>query len=1510
MKRYRHERRTGRAGSALAIAMTASAIVLAVALAHGCSQPADTTRRPSSSTVAREADAPSPAAPRPAAPRPPVAQPAAPPPKPVVEAAPPTETGGLAAHESFAYDAERLAGSDGGMGWAGPWKDSPGRLTPGVSLWNEAGDTIAASGGYYSSTNDNWRATRKLAAPVGDRPGTTWVSFFIRNDTGSKKETYGFLGLVDKDGKGVKFGQGHWGATWSLMEPGDAKTTTSSNNKRSQFVVLRVDVADGEGADAVRAYVNPRPGTPPTDPAALKTGIDLPTLDTVILQSGTSGTPFSYDEIRIGATYASVTPRVEGGRPADADANDLGSEWGGAVAVTRIQSTSHWVVRPGGSDSLRIELKNDADREWRGIVRVELCDADGRPVDAHEQKARVAAGATATASQALSLAKCEAGEHLVRVRLLRGARGNRRQDAGCERSLAVASDEHAFILFEREPVARGLEFDRTNLAPAQITARGLSRWIWRAHWRTAEQGWWRSVRMSFTDDAFRNGAAPVVDIDIRFRQPAEAPVNVSVNRRDGNGAVSSGWGGRGKDYVKDPPIKRLFAQVDDAKFDRGKRDDLPKENAANGCDIRYNACTADGEIRSIFVKRYDLTGDVDWSRLLRRTGVDLGRTNFVFEPGTRVNARVKLRNRARVPFRSRASVTLSTAYDELLWEKTHSLTIPPESDDALAVPIETADMRYGVYILRTAIGDHGSTETLFAVSDTDEIPHAKDGEFLYGTDAGGSYDKGYNLDWAEFMGMDMIRNCARGGQLDRKSLTAAVAELKRRGLRGHIMMDPGWHPKPDERAKKNAEIVEFLSWAAKTHGEFLKWYELGNEPDLPFFYAGPTDAYVEGYKPMYRAVKANDPDSVVMNGGLCFHGKDGNRRAHELVRKLPGEMVDAWAYHGHGPGAQAERNAWNRQDEAVRAVGKGDRDYIETESGLFANDPATWRRQAQTIVEKVVFAQSKGAPTFFWFNLHMGGGDWGYTTVEREHEPRPAVLAHRTMAKHLKGLKHAYGLDLAASRSEAHLFAAPDSRRALVLWSDRGEITRTIDVGPGCTRLRRIDLYGNASPAVEAAPGLVQMSIDADPVYLTWSTGDPKHRVHVPPPPLSLPDKLRVVPGRAARLPVTVRNPTASLLSTTLRFTTVGEAPVEVASAAPRLDVPARGSKTATVEIDVKAVTPSLWPRQWTVFVPVPGDVDLAGFRDIPSSIESRGHTLRPRVGIPDGCDLDLGRINGGYAEKKQALCFAWVESDAERTVEIGAAADWWMEWFVNGERVYSTMDRGNQAPYKVLSHVFRARLRRGRNLVAVKVLSGSAGWRLVSGGPDEVAAARRERKGVRDALRVEVLVDGKLLAREPVPVEVLRPVDRLEGAPAWRDLAPDGQLGEVTNLFKAIPDRARWHKGPADLSGDIWLRVRGRDLVVAVLVRDDVRKPGDACRVQIATGPALGAPRDVPVTSTRDDKDKETLYVATIPRDGIGADRFAVQVRVEDDDWGELKQHATWGAGDEPEAWFQAWLR
>ncbi len=1172
-------------------------------------------------------------------------------------------------------------------------------------------------------------------------------------------------------------------------------------------------------------------------------------------------------------------------------------------------SRSGWVVAPGGEDRIGIVLRSSND--WRGVVRLEVCDATGKLLRTLDQDATLNAGKDATVEQTVSFAGRPPGEHLLRWRLLSGPKDDRKQDAGWERSLMVAGPYQAFILLDREPVARGLELIRQNVQPVEITTGGLKRWVWKANFGSAAQGWWRSHRFTVTDPAFQGGAAPVVDVESWSVHRSDAPINLAADNRAG-GIAEPGWGGRGTGYNEDPPWKHMMARLDDAVFAGGKTPSKPEDNAAMGCDVRYNACTADGELRSLVLTRYDLTNKPQWARLLRLQGVDCGKDRYIFTPGTRIEAKVKLVNRARVAYRAQAQVSFHDADERELWAKAMPVDIPPGADGALNVPIDTAKLPYGVYVLRTRIGEHLKTETMIGLSDETPLAKAKPGEFLYGTDCGGSWQQPLWLDWADYMGMDIIRNLARNDAEDLSDVDQAVAALKARGLQGAIMMGPAWDADAGKRTERWAKQAEFIGAVAKRHSGFLRWYELGNEPDLTFFYAGPTDHYVEGYLKLHEAIKANDPDSVVMNGGLCFHSEEGWRRAHEIIAKIPADKIDAWAYHGHGPGAQAERDAWNRQDKAVRAVGKGDRPYIETESGLSAGDWPSRRRQAQTIVEKLVFAQSVKAPLFLWFNLRMGGdngSEWGYTTIEREREPRPAVLAHRAMVKALRGLAHAGTLDLLAPQAEAHLFAGADGRRAVVAWSDRGEITRTLAIGSGCTALRRSDLYGNVTSVVEAAPGFIQLACAADPVFITWKAGDPAFAVALPPPPLVVPDGLRVVPGRPAILPVTVRNPGDGNFVADVATTTIGAAPAKAPPTTP-VQVAAGGSQRLDLSVQVAAVAPSAWPRQWTVFAPIEGEIDLSQFKTIPRSVTSKGKELQPIAGIPRALDLDLGKLAGGHGERKQALCFAWLDSDREQEVEFGAGADWWMEWLVNGRPAFSTIDVGNNGPYHVLTHNFKVKLVKGRNLLAVRALSGSGGWRLVAGGPDEVAAARRERMGQQDVIRLDLLVGGRLLARQAVPVEVLRPIERSAAKPDWSSLAPDGEPGAVDNLFIAIPDDSKHYKGRDDLSARIWLRDDGTSLLVAVQVRDDVQMPGDGSTLRLATGAVLGKPTDLAMTARRDEATRTTWYETAIPRTQLGQDRFAMQVQVRDDDWGELKQRAAWGEGDDPERWFQAWLR
>jgi len=146
------------------------------------------------------------------------------------------------------------------------------------------------------------------------------------------------------------------------------------------------------------------------------------------------------------------------------------------------------------------------------------------------------------------------------------------------------------------------------------------------------------------------------------------------------------------------------------------------------------------------------------------------------------------------------------------------------------------------------------------------------------------------------------------------------------------------------------------------------------------------------------------------------------------------------------------------------------------------------------------------------------------------------------------------------------------------------------------------------------------------------------------------------------------------------------------------------------------------FPKEWTVFGPVDPDPDFAGMRDVPAELNVGDRRLAGRNAVFTDNYLDLGALLGGQAVGKTAYLLATVDATKDMAVELGAGADWWMKWWVNGEVVCDTLKEGNDKwPPSGLDHRFTARLKSGSNLVAVKAVSGSGGFLLAAGGPGGV---------------------------------------------------------------------------------------------------------------------------------------------------------------------------------------------
>jgi len=169
------------------------------------------------------------------------------------------------------------------------------------------------------------------------------------------------------------------------------------------------------------------------------------------------------------------------------------------------------------------------------------------------------------------------------------------------------------------------------------------------------------------------------------------------------------------------------------------------------------------------------------------------------------------------------------------------------------------------------------------------------------------------------------------------------------------------------------------------------------------------------------------------------------------------------------------------------------------------------------------------------------------------------------------------------------------------------------------------------------------------------------------------------------------------------------------------------------------------WPTTWQVFGPVPKGTPPPprdALKSVPSKLGVGGKTYAASsLEAIDGM-LDFTYLYGGYGfgplrwwrkpgpyprgepktdmEMEQSICYAFarIHCPTAGRLIIGAGSDWWMQWFLDGEPIYDTLDGGNDAhPYAITNHVFSTEVAAGDHVLTVLVKAGSRGWCLISAG-------------------------------------------------------------------------------------------------------------------------------------------------------------------------------------------------
>jgi len=172
-------------------------------------------------------------------------------------------------------------------------------------------------------------------------------------------------------------------------------------------------------------------------------------------------------------------------------------------------------------------------------------------------------------------------------------------------------------------------------------------------------------------------------------------------------------------------------------------------------------------------------------------------------------------------------------------------------------------------------------------------------------------------------------------------------------------------------------------------------------------------------------------------------------------------------------------------------------------------------------------------------------------------------------------------------------------------------------------------------------------------------------------------------------------------------------------------------------------------PQHWIAFGPLkPTRSAAAGgleemasrlsadaLRTLPTQLATQGQELRGRRIALVGNRIDLAEHFGGVQPGKGVYLFAEVSAARDTEIKVGAGADWYMRWWVDGKRVYDTVASGNKAfPIGISNHVFKIPLAAGKHVLAVCVISGRNSFVFAAGDARDLAHVQSTYRAAYEA--------------------------------------------------------------------------------------------------------------------------------------------------------------------------------
>ncbi|MEM6313550.1 MAG: hypothetical protein AAF743_05660, partial [Planctomycetota bacterium] len=410
-----------------------------------------------------------------------------------------------------------------------------------------------------------------------------------------------------------------------------------------------------------------------------------------------------------------------------------------------------------------------------------------------------------------------------------------------------------------------------------------------------DRQWMRHFPLEVTDAAFRSADHAAVDIYVTYHLPAWAGVQVEVNGDEGLYRALSGWGATKK-------WRTAFAAADDVDF------------AADGPHVRIVGANDTLYIKRVRIIGYRGEGEgVRWDRLVRPRKLETDTPDGIFAfPRGDGSAKLTLENLADAdrPIDWRLRIETLDG-EQQVHQSAGKATVAGGGTDSFAVDFDTSTWKLGPYVGRLDVGI--GEDTLFTLpiklgiidDDPRTLPRARSNDpYWFGLDTANGNIFKTNTDLAfsyfDLMGVDITRNVpgSTAKIIGVDEAAESLSRMAQHGMRAGLIEFPdNWRLNGKEFEKnRDQRIARFAALAERFAGREpgqIAFIELGNEPDLTFFYGDSVDQYVQSYHMAYDAIRAVDPErgALVMNGGLCFHTDIGDKRARKIISLIDPDKI-------------------------------------------------------------------------------------------------------------------------------------------------------------------------------------------------------------------------------------------------------------------------------------------------------------------------------------------------------------------------------------------------------------------------------------------------------------------------------------------------------------------------------------------------------------------------------------------------------------------------------------------